>query len=282
MMIENKAADIKEESVLTKEDFRKTFFRSFPLQACFCYERMQNVGFAYQMIPVLKKLYPDKEEASEALKRHLTFFNTTPAVVTFITGVCIALEEKFKKAKDRGEDFDVDSISAVKTALMGPLAGIGDSFFWGSFRIIGAGIGASLALKGSILGAILFFLIYNIPHLIVRYQGLKIGYKSGVNFLAAASEGGVFSILTECANVLGIIVVGSMIATLIKLTTPLVLTIGQAAIEVQSIFDGILTGILPLGLTFIIYILLKKGIKTTTLLWGIILAGILGSVIGIL
>jgi len=117
--------DNKEESLLTKEDFRKTFWRSFPLQACFCYERMQNVGFAYQMITVLKKLYPEKEEASEALKRHLTFFNTTPAVVTFITGVCIALEEKFKKSKDSGEDFDVESISAVKTALMGPLAGIG-------------------------------------------------------------------------------------------------------------------------------------------------------------
>lgn len=274
--------DNKEESLLTKEDFRKTFWRSFPLQACFCYERMQNVGFAYQMIPVLKKLYPEKEEASEALKRHLTFFNTTPAVVTFITGACIALEEKFKKSKDSGEDFDVESISAVKTALMGPLAGIGDSFFWGSFRIIGAGIGASLALKGSILGAILFLLIYNIPHLFVRYQGLKIGYKSGVNFLSSVSEGGVLSTLTEAANVLGLVVVGSMIASMIKFETPLVLNIGQASVEVQSIFDGILPDILPLGLTFLIYSLLKKGVKSTTLLWGIILAGILGTVVGIL
>lgn len=274
--------DNKEGSLLTKEDFRKTFWRSFPLQACFCYERMQNVGFAYQMIPILKKLYPEKEEASEALKRHLTFFNTTPAVVTFITGVCIALEEEFKKAKDSGEEFDVESISAVKTALMGPLAGIGDSFFWGSFRIIGAGIGASLALKGSILGAILFFLIYNIPHLFVRYQGLKIGYKSGVNFLASVSEGGVLSTLTEAANVLGLVVVGSMIASMIKFETPLVLNIGQASVEVQSIFDGILPGILPLGLSFLIYSLLKKGVKSTTLLWGIILVGILGSVVGIL
>lgn len=271
-----------DESLLTKEDFKKTFLRSFPLQACFCYERMQNVGFAYQMIPALKRLYTDKKDASEALKRHLTFFNTTPAVVTFITGACIAMEEKFKKAKDKGESFNVDSISAIKTALMGPLAGIGDSFFWGSFRVIGAGIGASLALKGSILGAILFFLIYNIPHLLVRYKGLEIGYKSGISFLAAASEGGFFSILTECANILGLIVVGSMIATLIKLTTPLVLTIGQATVELQAVFDGIMTGILPLGLTFAIYLLLKKGIKTMTLLWGIIAFGILGSVIGIL
>ena len=152
-----------EESVMTKDIFKKTFWRSFPLQACFCYERMQNVGFAYQMVPALKKLYPDKKEASEALKRHLAIFNTTPAIVSFITGAAIAMEEKFKKAKDAGEECDEESINAVKAALMGPLAGIGDSFFWGTFRIIGAGIGASLAAQGSILGAILFLLIYNIP-----------------------------------------------------------------------------------------------------------------------
>ncbi len=132
-----------EESVMTKDIFKKTFWRSFPLQACFCYERMQNVGFAYQMVPALKKLYPDKKEASEALKRHLAIFNTTPAIVSFITGAAIAMEEKFKKAKDAGEECDEESINAVKAALMGPLAGIGDSFFWGTFRIIGAGIGSA-------------------------------------------------------------------------------------------------------------------------------------------
>lgn len=271
-----------QDSILTKELFTKTFLRSFPLQACFCYERMQNVGFCYQMIPVLKKLYPDPEEMKEALKRHLTFFNTTPAVVTFITGACIALEEKFKKAKESGEEFDEESINAVKTALMGPLAGIGDSFCWGTFRIIGAGIGASLAMQGSILGAVLFFLIYNIPHLFVKYKGLEIGYKSGITFLASASEGGLFSILTDCAKVLGLVVVGAMIASMVSLSTPLVVQIGQTAIEVQTIFDSILTGILPLGFTYAIYGLLKKGVKTTMILWGIIIVGIIGSVLGIL
>ena len=130
-----------QESVMTKEVFKKTFWRTFPLQACFCYERMQNVGFAYQMVPALKKLYPDKEEASKALKRHLAIFNTTPCVVPFITGASIAMEEKFKKARENGEECDEESINAVKTALMGPLAGIGDSFFWGTLRIIAAGIG---------------------------------------------------------------------------------------------------------------------------------------------
>lgn len=271
-----------EESVMTQDVFKKTFWRSFPLQACFCYERMQNVGFAYQMVPALKKLYPDKAEASEALKRHLAIFNTTPAIVTFITGAAIAMEEKFKKAKDAGEECDEESINAVKTALMGPLAGIGDSFFWGTFRIIGAGIGASLAAQGSILGAILFLLIYNIPHLLVRYHGLRIGYKSGVSFLAGMSEGGVIAALTEVAKVLGLIVVGSMCASMVSLATPMVVSIAGADIVLQDIFDGIITGFLPLCLTLGIYKLLQKGMKTTTILWGMIAVGIIGSVLGIL
>ena len=280
MMEENRMA--AEESVMTPDVMRKTFLRAFPLQACFCYERMQNVGFAYQMVPALRKLYPDKKEASEALKRHLAIFNTTPAIVTFITGAAIAMEEKFKKAKEAGEECDEESINAVKTALMGPLAGIGDSFFWGTFRIIGAGIGASLAAQGSILGPILFFLIYNIPHVFVTWNGLRIGYKSGVNFLSGMSEGGVIAALTEVAKVLGLIVVGSMCASMVSLSTPMVLSIGGTQIVMQEIFDGIINGLLPLGLTMGVYKLLQKGMKTTTILWGMIAIGIVGSVLGIL
>lgn len=270
-----------QESVMTKEVFKKTFWRTFPLQACFCYERMQNVGFAYQMVPALKKLYPDKEEASKALKRHLAIFNTTPCVVPFITGASIAMEEKFKKARENGEECDEESINAVKTALMGPLAGIGDSFFWGTLRIIAAGIGASLAAQGSILGAVLFFLMYSIPQLFVRYQGLKLGYKSGVSFLENMSQGGVIALLTEVAKILGLVVVGSMCASMVALSTPLVISMDGADVVIQDIFNSILPNILPLGLTFVIYKLLQKGIKTTTVLWGIILFGIAGSVVGI-
>ena len=270
-----------QESVMTKEVFKKTFWRTFPLQACFCYERMQIVGFAYQMVPALKKLYPDKEEASKALKRHLAIFNTTPCVVPFITGASIAMEEKFKKARENGEECDEESINAVKTALMGPLAGIGDSFFWGTLRIIAAGIGASLAAQGSILGAVLFFLMYNIPQLFVRYQGLKLGYKSGVSFLENMSQGGVIALLTEVAKILGLVVVGSMCASMVALSTPLVISMDGADVVIQDIFNSILPNILPLGLTFVIYKLLQKGIKTTTVLWGIILFGIAGSVVGI-
>ena len=164
---------------------------------------------------------------------------------------------------------------------MGPLAGIGDSFFWGTLRIIAAGIGASLAAQGTILGPLVFFLLYNIPHLLVRYQGLKLGYKSGVSFLENMAQGGVIALLTDVAKILGLVVVGSMCASMVALSTPLVITIDGASVVLQDVFDSILPNILPLGLTFAIYKLLQKGIKTTTVLWGIILLGILGSVIGI-
>ena len=271
----------RKEEVMTEDVFKKTFWRSFPLQACFNFERMQNIGFAYMMIPALKKLYPNKEDLKIALKRHLTIFNTTPAVVTFIAGATIAMEEKIKNAKEKGEKADEESINAVKTALMGPLAGIGDSFFWGTFRIIGAGIGASLAAKGSIMGAVLFLLIYNIPHLIVRYQGLKLGYKSGVSFLESLSKGGVIALLTEVAKILGLVVVGSMCGSMVSLSTPLVLKISGAKIVFQEVFDGIIKGLLPLGFTWLLYKLLQKGFKTTTLLWGILALGIIGAVVGI-
>ena len=279
--MENKELETQD-TVMTRDVYRKTFWRTFPLQACFCFERMQNVGFAYMMIPALKKLYKNKKDISDALKRHLAIFNTTPAVVSFIAGAAIAMEEKFKKAKDKGEEVDEESINAVKAALMGPLAGIGDSFFWGTFRIIGAGIGTSLAAKGSILGAILFLLIYNVPHLIVRYFGLKIGYKSGVGFLASMNEGGMVAVLTEVAKILGLIVVGSMCASMVTITTPFVFKLNGTKIVLQDIFDGIIKGFLPLGFTFIIYALLEKGMKSTTLLWGILILGIVLSFFGIL
>lgn len=279
--MENKESNTQD-TVMTPDVYKKTFWRTFPLQACFCFERMQNVGFAYMMVPALKKLYTDKKDISDALKRHLAIFNTTPAVVSFIAGASIAMEEKFKKAKDNGEEVDEESINAVKTALMGPLAGIGDSFFWGTFRIIGAGIGTSLAAKGSILGAILFLLIYNIPNFLVRYYGLKMGYKSGVSFLASMNEGGVVAVLTEAAKVLGLLVVGSMCASMVSISTPFVLHLNGTKIVLQEIFDGIIKGFLPLGFTFIIYALLEKGMKSTTLLWGILVLGIVCSFFGIL
>lgn len=117
------------------------FWNSFLLEASYNYERQQALGFSVGMWPAIKRFYKTKEGQAEALKRHMAIFNTTPHMVSVISGVTAAMEKEASENKD----FDKDIINNVKVGLMGPLAGIGDSFFWGTLRIIAAGIGLSLA-----------------------------------------------------------------------------------------------------------------------------------------
>ena len=132
---------------LDKKIRRSVMWRSMFLQGSWNYERMQNGGWAYSLIPALKKLYPSGEEAKEALKRHLEFFNTHPYVAAPIIGVTLALEEE----RANGADIDDAAIQGVKVGMMGPLAGIGDPVFWFTVRPIVGAIAASLAVGGSII-----------------------------------------------------------------------------------------------------------------------------------
>ena len=142
------------EKKLDHKEFMSSFWRSCALQGCFNYERQQGLGFGYAMIPSLRRIYKDDPEGlKDALKRHLTFYNITPQCTTFVQGIVIAMEEEAIGNKD----FDKSSINAVKTALMGPLSGIGDSIFWGTLRTIGLGIGISFSIQGNILGPIFFY-----------------------------------------------------------------------------------------------------------------------------
>jgi mannose/fructose/sorbose-specific phosphotransferase system IID component len=267
------------EKTFNKKELNQVFWRSLALQGCFNYERMQAIGFAYAMVPILRKLYGnDPEKMAEALKRHVGFFNTSPQLVSFIYGTTIALEEQNSKS----EDFDTASINSLKAALMGPLAGIGDSFFWGTFRIIGAGIGASLAIQGNILGAFMLILIYNIPHYLLRYHGLHIGYSQGMVFLQSAFASGTIEKLTQAAKIMGAVVVGALIASLVRISTPFVLTVGETSVQLQSVFDNIMPKILPLGLTFLLFYFIKKGTKTTHIMFALILFAIVGVFLGIL
>ena len=277
-MENNVSMDRVAEKVLDRKTFTRTVFRSLALQGCFNFERMQAIGWCFTLLPVLRKLYPEKEQMSEALKRHVGFFNTSPQFCTFIFGIVIAMEEQNKNQ----EDFDASSINAIKAALMGPLAGIGDSFFWGTIRIIGAGIGTGLAIEGNFLGVIIFILMFNIPHYILRFGGLKLGYERGMTFIQKVYQEGIIEKLTSAAKTLGTFVVGAMIASMVRVSTPLVFEFNGAETVMQDMFDNILPGMLPLGLTFLVYYLVKKGLKMTTVMLGLMLLGILGVVIGIL
>ena len=262
---------------IEKKQLKSVFWRSFALQGAFNYERMQNVGYMYAMLPVIKKLYRNKEDQAAAITRHLEIFNTTPAVVPTIMGISAAMEEE----NANNPAFDVQSINAVKASLMGPLAGIGDSIFWGTVRIIAAGIGVSIAKDGNLFGPLLFLVLYHLPNILVRIFGLKLGYQVGVNSLDRIQKEGLMDKIMAVATIVGLCVVGGMVATMLNITTPLKWNISGAEIVVQDILDQILPKMLPLAFTFGIYKLLKKA-SITKITIGIIIFGIAVHLIGIL
>jgi PTS system mannose-specific IID component len=162
---------------------------------------------------------------------------------------------------------------------MGPLAGIFDSLFWGTLKVIAAGVGTSLALKGNIIGPLLFILIFNVPHLLIRYQLTFIGYNQGNKFLQKIASNNVMDKLTSGAAIVGLMVVGAMPALLMSVKTPMEIGASGSEISVQGILDQIVPSIIPLVLTFAVYLLLKRNIKTTYLLIGLLLLGFIGSVL---
>lgn len=269
-----------ETKVLGKKDLMKVFWRSFTMEWTWNYERQANLGYGFAMVPILEKLYKDKpEEKAEALQRHLEFFNTTPHVSTLILGISSAMEEQ----NSTQEDFDTSSINNVKVGLMGPLAGIGDSLLWGTLRIIATGIGTSLALQGNVLGPILFFLIFNIPHIILRYICMMGGYKLGAGFLTKMQQGGLMDKVTYGAAIVGLMSIGAMIATMVTVNIPLSYGSGDNAIVIGDILNGIIPGIIPLLFTgFIYWLVTKKKMRTTAALLLILVVGIVGSMTGIL
>ena len=166
---------------------------------------------------------------------------------------------------------------------MGPLAGIGDSFIWGTLRIIATGVGLSLATQGNILGPILFLLVFNIPAQGLRWYLMRTGYKLGSTFLTQIQASGLMDKLTYGASVLGLIVVGAMTAGNVVVNFPLALGSGDEATTVGNILDSIMPGLAPLMFTLLVYWLLKKkNVKTTTLLLMCVAIGLSGSLFGIL
>lgn len=268
----------QEENVITKRDLRRVFWRSFQMEFSWNYERQMNLAYVFAMIPILKKLYTKKEDLAQALKRHLAFFNTTPHIVTLMLGISTAMEEK--NATQKG--FDANSIDNVKASLMGPLAGIGDSFFWGTLRLIATGIGTSLALKGNPLGPILFLLVFNVPHILIRYLLTGLGYKLGTGFLQKIQQSGMMESLTYGASIIGLMVVGSMTASMIEIEIPITIGSGDAEISIQGIINDIMPCLLPLATFGMVFWLLKKQVKPLTIIAGMAVVGILGSFIGIL
>ncbi|MFT8318260.1 MAG: PTS mannose transporter subunit IID [Sporolactobacillus sp.] len=268
--------DLKKVENLTKRDLLNTYFRSTFLLGSFNFERMQAIGFCVTMIPAIKRFYHKKEDQAAALKRHLEFFNTTPWPASAIFGVTAAMEQK----KAEGGEIDEAAITNVKIGLMGPMAGIGDPIFWGTARPILAALGASLAMSGSILGPLLFFIGINIVRMLTRWYGFQLGYRQGTDIVQDVA-GNRLKKLTQMASVLGLFVMGSLVSKWTTIKMPLVLVSYKQAghmvnTSLQNILDSLLPGLVALLLTFACMWLLKRKVNAIWIIFGMFILGILG------
>ena len=272
------------EKMLTTRDLRRMYWRSTFLLGSFNFERMQAMGFCYTLMPAIRKVYRgDKAAEAAALKRHLEFYNTQPWVSSVVFGVTAAMEEQ----KAKGEEISEETITSVKVGLMGPLAGVGDPIFWGTARPVLAALGASLALNGSIVGPLLFFVGINILRVLTRWYGLKFGYERGTEMVTEVG-GGQLKKITQMAAIMGLFVMGALVSKWTTIKFPAVVSTVKnddgivTDTTVQSILDQLLPGLAALGLTFLCMWLLNKKINALWIIMGMFAVGIAGAATGFL
>ncbi|RCW86558.1 PTS system N-acetylgalactosamine-specific IID component [Halanaerobium sp. DL-01] len=269
---DTKYSDQSTDVSLSKSDLNRMAWRSLFLQASFNYERMQAAGWLFSMAPALEKIHKKKEDLVKSLKMHMEFFNTHPFLVTFIMGIIAAMEEKKN---------DIETIRGIKVATMGPLGGIGDALFWLTLLPISAGIGASLAIEGSIAGPIVFLIMFNIVYFVLRFGLMHYGYKTGVKSIAKLKEN--TKKVSKAASIVGLSVVGALIASYINLKTTLVINAGEASVALQTdVLDKTMPKMLPLGYALLMYWLLKKGWSPLKLIGITVIIGVGGKYLGIL
>ena len=301
-----------EKITLSQKDRMAVCWRHQFLQGSWNYERMQNGGWCFAMIPAIKKLYSTKEEQSAALKRHLEFYNTHPYVSAPIIGVTLALEEE----RANGAEVEDQAIQGVKVGMMGPLAGVGDPVFWFTVRPILGALGASMALGGSIIGPILFFVLWNVIRYAFLWYTQEFGYSVGTT-IAKDLSGGMLGKITEGASILGMFIIGALVQRWVSISfTPIVSTVTQsegayidwaslpagtegikAALEqysalgptglnvekvttLQGNLDQLIPGLAAVCLTLLCCWLLKKNVSPIAIILALFAVGIIGRVVG--
>lgn len=301
-----------ERVTLSKKDRFSVALRSTFLQGSWNYERMQNGGWCFSMIPAIKKLYTTKEEQSAALKRHMEFFNTHPYVASPVLGVTLALEED----RANGAPVDDAAIQGVKVGMMGPLAGVGDPVFWFTVRPILGALGASLAMGGSLLGPILFFVLWNVIRFAFMWYTQEFGYKVGTKITEDLS-GGLLQKITKGASILGMFVLGGLVDRWVSINfTPVVskVTLSEGAYidwssipagtegiqtalnqyasglalspekitTLQDNLNSLIPGFAGLLLTLLCCWLLKKNVSPIIIIVALFVIGVLAHVVGLM
>lgn len=258
---------------ITKKEMNQMMIRSAFLQIGYNYERRQANGWLYCMLPGLLKIHKDDPEMmKEVAREHVTYIGTHPFLVTFVQGVIISMEETYQSR---------DIINSLKISLMSPLGGVGDALIWMTLLPITAGVGASIAMSGSVMGPILFFLAFNAVHVFLRIFLMNYGYRLGTGAAVILKKS--TKKISRAASIVGMMVVGSLITTYVKFTLPLKMNIGDKIFNLQTdLFDKIMPGFLALLYTYFCYYLLtKKKASPMVLICISIAVGVIGGFLGI-
>ena len=272
-MSKTKTAIMPEE----KKVLRKMYWAMFLQGVTFTMTKMTANGVTIVMNAALDQVYRDDPEGrKEALVRHNQFYNCHSVVTCFIAGLCYALEkEKVEKGSVTGE-----TIQNIKVSLMGPGAGIGDALFFNCLRVIAAGIGIGLCATGNILGAVLFVLLYAGVQLICRWYMLRAGFTMGTSFIEKMFESGLVDALTKAASILGIIVIGSMVPA-VSVALNWTINISGASVVVADVLNSIMPNLLSVGVVLGMMVLIRKGVKSTKIVIGVLLGSIVLAALGI-
>ena len=264
--------DTKPAPRVSKSTLTKMIWRSTMLQASFNYERMQSAGWLWAMLPGLEEVHTNKQDLATSMTHNMDFINTHPFAVTFVMGIVLSMEQLKS---------DVQTIRSVRISVAAPLGGIGDALFWYTLVPITAGLTANMAIGGSIMGPVLYFIILFGCEMALRYGLMYASYNLGMKAVSMMTE--YAQEFTHAASVLGVFVVGALIANYGG-GTKLGITIanGEKPIVIQSYMDMILPCLLPLLLTLLMYFLIKKKGWTPVKCIGLILViGIVGAMFGI-
>ncbi|GEL15878.1 PTS system mannose/fructose/sorbose family transporter subunit IID [Pediococcus cellicola] len=259
-------ANTKTNQVTTKQLHQINRRWLWSSQICWNYEKMMATGYLYTVMPVLKMLYKD-DELREMMIMHNQFFNTNPFIGQLIIGMDIAIEEK-EGIKSK------EAVAGLKTGLMGPFAGVGDTIFGVIIPTIFGSISAYMALRGNPIGAIIWMLV-NIGIVFLRYPILKLGYTQGAKIVSEYSER--LNLLTDSAILLGLTVVGALIPTVVTAKVPFVYRSGKVVLKLQTILNQIMPGLIPVLLVALVYWMLgrKKVTSTKMIIFVMVLAIVL-------
>lgn len=258
--------EVRFEKKLDQKDLLKTclHFACFPM-VTINYERFQSLQYFCAMENVLDKLYDTKEDRVAAAKRHMEFYNTTPEWAGFTLGMNCAQEEQIANMPYGEERTALEqSVNTVKASLMGPLAGIGDSLRATVDAIIGA-LAAGFALEGSILGAIILFVLAMAWYFGVSYFGFFYTYKNGMKVIRDMNKSGILDRLMEAATVLGMTSVGALVPSWCSFNLTSAIQIGDYVLDIQAELDNIIPGLAPLALTILLAVLYKKNVSSIKL-----------------